>query len=563
MKDQENSMAGGDMTKREKLQDVLSHYATHTLAYIHTVRGFCDGFSKWMLTREEEVKHMADIKTRADKIDLNFSHITKSENTGKACVEFFKSKVTQMTSNTRRTKLQMELAKVLKDTLKGLKELHFFLAAVEKLAVTSLHVFKENQVVQLPIEIDRGCIQAAITASQQICPLLLEFKRDPEVFFLPKLQNIDVLEYQLGRYLETSRKFCKKFKKRAFSRGYMNLKTVIDLSVDLSEDDIQRMIKDIDQLTNIRMDPNFRMVFLFQRVSCSGFIKEFSERQPRMLQFLQELEEAAGQLDGMNKAAKLSSVAGSSVAAVGGVLSIAGLVLSPVTAGVSLTLTMTGVGLGIASAASSAVTSAAGVGVNRKHQKKASEVFESFMKDVQSLQDYLQKVSNQPSVVEVSEMDMIVMGKIVSNVNTVAKGIDSLVDGASAVQLLQSKDAITSAGKVMTEEGKTAGNISRVASDASGIGQTALSGSLAMTTTAAAGAISGLFLGMDIFFICKDSIGLARGSETSVSQAIRARAALWNSEMNSWQKIHDCLNEGLLTSDENQRVIDTPFYRAG
>ncbi|KAM9392800.1 uncharacterized protein KZ484_004114 isoform 2-T2 [Pholidichthys leucotaenia] len=255
MKDQENSMAGGDMTKREKLQDVLSHYATHTLAYIHTVRGFCDGFSKWMLTREEEVKHMADIKTRADKIDLNFSHITKSENTGKACVEFFKSKVTQMTSNTRRTKLQMELAKVLKDTLKGLKELHFFLAAVEKLAVTSLHVFKENQVVQLPIEIDRGCIQAAITASQQICPLLLEFKRDPEVFFLPKLQNIDVLEYQLGRYLETSRKFCKKFKKRAFSRGYMNLKTVIDLSVDLSEDDIQRMIKDIDQLTNIRVIP--------------------------------------------------------------------------------------------------------------------------------------------------------------------------------------------------------------------------------------------------------------------------------------------------------------------
>ncbi|XP_030592189.1 uncharacterized protein LOC115784926 [Archocentrus centrarchus] len=550
---------------RKELQEALCRYTTDTLTYIHTARGFCEMFSKWMLWRETEVEMMVDIKDRVDTLDLSISHVTKSEDKGKAFLEYMKSKVT-VNVDSKRAELENELVEVLKDTTGGLENLSCFLDAVEKLAVTSLHVFTENQVLHLPEGISPKYVQAVIAAARLICPLLLEFKRDANVFFLPKLQNVEVLAYQLDRYMQTSKMICEKLDKSCFSDFdlKMSVETVVDLDVDLSEDDIKRMLDHMNLLDEIRMNECFRTVFLFQEELCHGFISEFDERQPRMLQFLNELEETAVQLDRMSKGAKISSVAGSSVGAVGGVLSIVGLALIPFTAGVSLALTMTGLGLGITSGVNSAVTTATEVGVNATQRKKASEVFQNFMEDVQSLQDCVQEVTDQAlSKMEASDIDIAVgVGRIAANAGSVGRCIDALVDSASVVKVLKNEELITSAGKVVAEEGKALRNAPRVASDIPDIGQAAAKSSLAVSKSARAGliALNALFLGMDIFFICKDSISLAKGSETEVSQFIRARAALWSSEMDSWQKIRDLLNEGLPTSEKKKAVLETPIY---
>ncbi|XP_042249719.1 uncharacterized protein LOC121884788 [Thunnus maccoyii] len=546
---------------REELQEALCQYTTDTLICIDTVRGFCEKISKWMLGRETELNMIVDIKDRADKIDLSISHVTQSENRGNAFLEYMKSKVTHVTADSRREELEQELAAVLKDTLGGLEKLDCFLDAVERLAITSLHVFNEdNRVSHLPQEISPDTVQVGIIAARRVCPLLLQFKRDAKAFFLPKLQNVEVLAYQLDRYIQTTQKICDTLEKSCFSEFSlkMAMNTVVDLDVNMSEDDIRRMLCHINQLEEIRMDQHFRMVFLFEEESCGHFISEFDERQPRMLQFLNDLEEIAVQLDRMNKGAKISSVAGSSVGAVGGVLSIIGLALIPVTAGVSLALTMTGVGLGITSGVNSAVTTATEIGVNRTYQKKASEAFQSFMEDVQSLQDCLDEVTNR----EASQIDVAVgVSKVLCKVGLVGKSIDSLADAASAVKMLKSEELIVGAGKVVAQEGKALSNVPRLASDIPDIGQAAVKGPLALSKSARAGliALNALFVGMDIFFICKDSISLAKGNETEVSQFIRARAALWSSEMDSWKKTRDSLCQGLLTSEKKQVILETPF----
>ncbi|XP_072225275.1 uncharacterized protein apol [Leuresthes tenuis] len=551
---------------RAELQDALRRYTSDTLSYIHTVRGFCEMFSKWMLWRETELEMMMDIKDRVDQLNLNISEVTKSENKGTALWKYVKNMFAQPTADSRRAELEKELDEVLNDTLEGLEKLDCFLDAVEKLAVTSLHVFTENQVLSLPEEISHDYVQAVITAARNICPLLLEFKREAKAFFLPRLQNVEVLAHQLDKYIQTSKNICEKMEKSCFSDFCLKItsEAVIELSVDLSENDIQRMFDHINQLDEIRMDPHFRMVFLFQEESCSDFIKEFDERQPRMLEFLNQLEETAVQLDRMNKGAKISSVAGSSVGAVGGVLSIVGLALIPFTAGVSVALTMTGVGLGVTSGVNSIVTTATEVGVNRTQQNKASEVFQSFMEDVTKLQDCLEEVTRQTvAKMEDNNIGMAVgIGKALCKVGTVGKGIDSLVDLTSAAKLLKTEEVVASAGKVIAQEGKALRNIPRVASDIPDVGQAAVRGSLAASKSARAGfiALNALFLGMDIFFICKDSISLAKGSETEVSQFIRARAALWSSEIDSWRKSRDSLNEGLQTSEKREAVMETPFY---
>ncbi|XP_008300893.1 apolipoprotein L2-like [Stegastes partitus] len=341
--------------------------------------------------------------------------------------------------------------------------------------------------------------------------------------------------------------------------------TDVELSVDLSEDVLRRMLDHIHQLEEIRMNQPFRMVFLFQEVSCSDFISQFKERQPKMLEFLKQMEAIAVQLDRMNKGAKISSVAGSSVGAVGSVLSIVGLALAPFTAGVSLALTMTGVGLGMGSAVNSVVTTVTEIGVNAAQQKKAGETFEGFMKDVQSLQDCLEKVANQPVNNMEAKAGKVAVGvgvALIAGGARVGRGIDVLVDSASALKVLKIEEAASSAGKVVAQEGAALRNVPKVAADIPDIGQAAVKGPLALSKSARAGfiAVNALFLGMDIFFICKDSISLAKGSETEVSKFIRARAALWSSEMNSWQKIHDSLDEGQPRSDKKKIVLETPFY---
>ncbi len=117
-----------------------------------------------------------------------------------------------------------------------------------------------------------------------------------------------------------------------------------------------------------RMDQHTRLTFIFQE-HAQRFIGVFSQRRSRMEQFLSDLEESAVQLDRMKMGASISTVAGSSVGIAGGVLSIVGLALAPVTAGVSLALTLTGVGLGVTSGVNSVVTGITEAAVNSHHGK--------------------------------------------------------------------------------------------------------------------------------------------------------------------------------------------------
>ncbi|XP_065820845.1 uncharacterized protein [Labrus bergylta] len=528
---------------RKELQKALLRYTADTLIHIHTVRGFCERAPEWMLERESELNMMMDIKDRADGIDLNISHVSQSEKKGKAFLEYMKSKVTQVTAKSRLEELEKELAAVLKDTLMELEKLHCFLDAVEKLAVTSLHVFMEGRqvVLHLPEGVGLDHVQDVIAAARLVCPLLVEFKRDARVFFQPKLQNVEVLAYQLDKYIQTTQRICGLLEKSTSSDFDLNMikKSAVDLDLDLSEDDMERMLYHINQLDDIRMNQHFSLVYLFH--DCFGFLDEFRDCLPRLLQSLDGLEEIAVQLDSMNKGAKISRVVGSSVGAVGGVLSIIGLALIPVTAGVSLALTMTGIGLSVTSGVNGLVTTATELGVNSTQQKKATEVFEGFMKDFQSLQDCLKKVSDQTNArMEASQIDVVLgVGKVLIKGGVIVRGVDALVDAGQAFR-----------------------NVPKVAADIPDIGQAAIKGPLAFSQSVRAGLIglNALFLGMDVFFICKDSISLSKGSETEASQVIRARAALWRSEIDAWQKIHDSLIEGLQKSEKNKAILETPFH---
>ncbi|KAK3513759.1 hypothetical protein QTP70_028711, partial [Hemibagrus guttatus] len=268
----------------ERLQEQLSSYILATLKYTQTVKEFYDEESDWNSKRVSEHERMIDIKNRADS---------------------------------RSQELEKELGEVLEKTLEGLKKLQHFLDAVENLAVTSVFIFMGERF--MPQGVSSLSVRSVISAARMVAPLLVHFKRDAGAFFQPSLSNVEVLAFQLDKYIRVTQQICEKIKE--MSRGLAGFAVFV-------------------------MDESIRLTFLFD-VKAQDFIKLFSECHPRMLQFLSDLDEAADQLDKMKLGSDISSVAGSSVGITGGVLSIAGLALAPFTAGASLALTLTGVGLGV------------------------------------------------------------------------------------------------------------------------------------------------------------------------------------------------------------------------
>lgn len=70
-----------------------------------------------------------------------------------------------------------------------------------------------------------------------------------------------------------------------------------------------------------------------------------------------KLRELADKIDKVHRSCTISSVVANSAGAVSGVLTVLGLALAPMTAGISLGLSATGLGLGAAAAVTSVSTS--------------------------------------------------------------------------------------------------------------------------------------------------------------------------------------------------------------
>ncbi|KAG9263888.1 apolipoprotein L4-like [Astyanax mexicanus] len=552
---------------REQLQEQLQDYILETLEDIRTVRDFCDKEPKWTLQRETELESMRDIKDRADQISLQFDHVKKAENKAKAFGEYIWSGLTQVTADSKRTELENELKAVLKNTLLGLDGLHHFLDAIERLAVTSLFVFMGESF--LPKGVSSAAVRSVISTARIVSPLLIHFKRDAEAFFTPSLHNMDVLAYQLDKYIRITQQLCERMEKKSMTVScyggifeWKNGVSSLKFSLSMSEESVKKLYDHLSQLIKFRMDESFRLTSLFSW-DALHFIGLFKQRSSRMFQFLSDLEESAVQLDKMKLGSSISTVAGSSVGIAGGILSIVGLALAPVTAGASLALTLTGVGLGVTSGVNSLVTGITEMAVNKHHGGNANNIFQKFMEDVQKILDCIEQVANSegPMVDPEVVTTALEAGKMIARAGMVGKGIDALVDGVSALKALKNEEVAMRAVNLGLQEAKAARNIPNLAADLPDIGQLAKGTPLALSKSARAGFITlnALFIGLDVLFIAKDSISLAKGSKSEVSQLIRSRSLLWRSELEAWEKITDGLCKGIWKFRKCQRILEQPF----
>ncbi|KAL7849717.1 hypothetical protein SRHO_G00190660 [Serrasalmus rhombeus] len=513
----------------QQREEQLRKYILETLSYIKTAKNFCDTEQQWTTQRRTELEMMRDIKSRAGEF---LGRIRKQE-------------------------LENELEAVLGDTLEGLKKLYHFLDAVERLAVTSLFVFMDESFLLEGVNTE--AVRSVISAARAVSPLLIHFKRDDGAFFMPRLGNVDVLAFQLDKYIRITKELCERME----SKSTLEVIGIQDKTSSRFTFTINGTMKNaIDRLSKIRVDESFRMSFLFNG-KAQRFIETYRGRRSRMVQFLSDLEETAVKLDRMKMGSSISTVAGSSVGIAGSILSIIGLALAPVTAGTSLALTLTGVGLGVTSGVNSLVTGITEMAVNSYHGANANNVFQRFMQDVQMVLDCLEQAARRQRFLPRLDEGNTALGsaKVIIHAGTVGKGIDALVDGASAMKTLKTEEVARTAVNMGLQEAKAARNIPNLAADLPDIGRLAKGTPLAMSKAARAGFITlnALFIGLDVLFICKEGVSLAKGETSEVSQLIRSRSALWRSELEAWDNIHDRLCKGKEAFQDNLDILHQSF----
>ncbi|TSL47696.1 Apolipoprotein L domain-containing protein 1 [Bagarius yarrelli] len=231
------------------------------------------------------------------------------------------------------------------------------------------------------------------------------------------------------------------------------------------------------------------------------FNQLFSERAEALWQHVIDLNHIADGLDRFNRRAKVAQITGGSTSAVGGVATITGLALAPVTMGTSLIVTAVGLGV----AAAGGLTSASASISNTVHGSLDRKKVESIVKDFQSKMADIDKCTRfiKRGIENLRELNAPRVKKLKVYDNDLT-GISNIYeDGAMAGKaVLINANEINRLTQITIATGGTAARAVQVAAMATGI-------------------LTGLFVAMDVYFVAKDSYELRKGAKSELANKIR------------------------------------------
>ncbi|XP_064849365.1 uncharacterized protein LOC135559002 isoform X3 [Oncorhynchus masou masou] len=230
------------------------------------------------------------------------------------------------------------------------------------------------------------------------------------------------------------------------------------------------------------------------------FNKLFSERAESLWQHVIDLNSIADALDCFNKKTKIAQITGGSTSAVGGVCTIVGLALAPVTMGTSLIITAVGLSVATAGGLTSAGAGLSNTVNNSMDRKKVEAIvtdYQTKMTDINKCMLFIKQ-----GIESLRRFDLLKMKKHAYNRDF--PGLNNIYeDGAMAGKaILINANEIMRVVQIANVAGSTAARAVQIASMATGV-------------------LTGLFVGMDIYFVAKDSKELKKGAKSEFAAKIR------------------------------------------
>lgn len=231
------------------------------------------------------------------------------------------------------------------------------------------------------------------------------------------------------------------------------------------------------------------------------FNKLFSERAESLWQHVIDLNFIADGLDKFSKNTKIAQITGGSTSAIGGVATIAGLALAPVTMGTSLIVTAVGLGVAAAGGLTSAGAGISNQVNNSMDRKKVERIVQDYQEKMVDLNKCLKFIKQ--GIENLKKFDLIKMKNHAYNRDFPVLSTSFYEDGAMAGKaILINANEIMRVVQIANVAGSTAARAVQIASMATGV-------------------LTGLFVGMDIYFVAKDSKELKKGAKSEFAAKIR------------------------------------------
>ncbi|XP_034410684.1 nucleolar protein dao-5-like isoform X2 [Cyclopterus lumpus] len=231
------------------------------------------------------------------------------------------------------------------------------------------------------------------------------------------------------------------------------------------------------------------------------FNKLFSERAEILWQHVIDLNGIADGLDKFSKNTKIAQITGGSTSAIGGVATITGLALAPVTMGISLIVTAVGLGVATAGGLTSAGAGISNQVNNSMDRKKVEKIVQDYQEKMVDLNKCLKFIKQ--GIENLKKFDLMKMKQNAYNRDFPVLSSSFYEDGAMAGKaILVNANEIMRVVQIANVAGSTAARAVQIASMATGV-------------------LTGLFVAMDIYFVAKDSKELKKGVKSEFAAKIR------------------------------------------
>ncbi|XP_028672622.2 uncharacterized protein LOC114663017 [Erpetoichthys calabaricus] len=311
------------------------------------------------------------------------------------------------------------------------------------------------------------------------------------------------------------------------------------------------MTNHLHQLEKIRNTPELRTNLIYQKFS-APFLKTFSEHQEALEECLGKIEEIASAMDTVKRNVSIVSVSTGTVGIAGGVLCIIGLVLTPVTLGVSSILSIVGTAVGAGAGVGDLVTNITEGACNAVKKNKVEEILNKYKKTIEPIDESLRKqelVFNKVSEICKPEYLIKMIQKNHLKTDETEMSYAGIKAAGSGVGL----------GKAAVNMADDIANLTRIGDTVSDGAAVGLRGTGTGALKIMGGVGSSVFIVWDLYRICTNSISLAKGKKNETAEIIRRTVAELRRELQSYKHLYEVLQKGKEDAINNQKALAKDF----